>query len=715
MGHTIVYMQTSHPNLTETFVRAELNELSRRGYNVHVIARNINRDFLDQCLYAKNIHVSQQDAISDLEILKSIQPDYIHSHFVTECMRHGFPAAQKLKIPFGFTCHAYDIWKRQHRVEPEMLHLLGNDSLCLTCAVEGTKHANYLQMTGIPPSKIIITPNTIDYSHLPTRTTVPTRALNLIAVGRPVAKKGFLTAVDALRLLHLSGSNARLCFIGPGSAKDPISEFIRKCASVFPFISVEPMLSHEETLARISQADALLMPCQVAEDGDSDGIPTVLSEAMVMGVPVITCDVGSITDLVIHQETGLICRSGDPAALAQAIIRLDKLLANGNNSAILVKQARELALERSIKASVDTFLTHIKKSIDFDPPQQTQTFKKPLELPPDTHPQIRILLERTILSLQNKIAQPERPFVDPIPRKAQKLWSNVNSSSGHPPILSLLAIMDQGKLPEWVIPSLESLPTSVELILITSRASANFHALKYIASTNNVSILWWPESQEIPELFNSAIAHARGEWLLFVEPDASPIVPSLIEMIVELPNIPTALAYADCLLGNTHISMPENPLELLSQSESCSILSYIARRSLVQSLQGFDTLFRKQFIYNFLIRAALNESLTHVKAPLLEIKKITSPFTGIASLHELAEMLANHSLLSPFIPTNGDLREHLLADQVIMLKSVLDHGAPAQGAYALLTQQWHCWSQLGLDSYIEYQRKICEQHKLMIT
>jgi glycosyltransferase involved in cell wall biosynthesis len=71
------------------------------------------------------------------------------------------------------------------------------------------------------------------------------------------------------------------------------------------------------------------MPSRRLPNGDSDGVPTVLVEALAHGVPVVATDVGSITDLVRDRETGLIVAPDNPEALADAILTMltDKSLA----------------------------------------------------------------------------------------------------------------------------------------------------------------------------------------------------------------------------------------------------------------------------------------------------------------------------------------------------------------------------------------------------
>ena len=69
-------------------------------------------------------------------------------------------------------------------------------------------------------------------------------------------------------------------------------------------------------------ADAAVLPCVVASDGERDGIPIFLCEAMALGVPVVTTRVSGIPELVRDGDTGVLCAPGDTNALADALARV---------------------------------------------------------------------------------------------------------------------------------------------------------------------------------------------------------------------------------------------------------------------------------------------------------------------------------------------------------------------------------------------------------
>ena len=100
--------------------------------------------------------------------------------------------------------------------------------------------------------------------------------------------------------------------------------------------------SHDCLLDWYRQADLFVLPCQIADDGDRDGIPNVLVEAMAMEVPVVSTSIASIPELIQHEKTGLLVEPKDPIALATAIGRLFDQPSLGDT---LARQGRETVME----------------------------------------------------------------------------------------------------------------------------------------------------------------------------------------------------------------------------------------------------------------------------------------------------------------------------------------------------------------------------------
>ena len=70
------------------------------------------------------------------------------------------------------------------------------------------------------------------------------------------------------------------------------------------------------------KADLFVLGCEVAPNGDRDGIPNVIAESMAMGLPVVATHISGIPELVENERTGLLVPPGQPQKLAEAMLRM---------------------------------------------------------------------------------------------------------------------------------------------------------------------------------------------------------------------------------------------------------------------------------------------------------------------------------------------------------------------------------------------------------
>src|SRR5262249_13622499 len=70
------------------------------------------------------------------------------------------------------------------------------------------------------------------------------------------------------------------------------------------------------------QTTIFVLACQIADNGDRDGIPNVLVEAMAMGLPVISTNISGLPELIDHTVNGLLVPQKDAEALADAVAEL---------------------------------------------------------------------------------------------------------------------------------------------------------------------------------------------------------------------------------------------------------------------------------------------------------------------------------------------------------------------------------------------------------
>jgi glycosyltransferase involved in cell wall biosynthesis len=139
----------------------------------------------------------------------------------------------------------------------------------------------------------------------------------LVAIGRLADKKGIDVLLDALAKVP----NARLEVVGDGpdrAALEAKATALSLDARV-RFLGRQPRDGVVDALRR---ATAVVIPSKVGADGDMEGTPVVLCEAMAAGVPVVASALGGLEECLVDGETGLLVPPGDVDALAKALTRV---------------------------------------------------------------------------------------------------------------------------------------------------------------------------------------------------------------------------------------------------------------------------------------------------------------------------------------------------------------------------------------------------------
>jgi glycosyltransferase involved in cell wall biosynthesis len=144
--------------------------------------------------------------------------------------------------------------------------------------------------------------------------------LRLLAVGRLVEKKGFDVLVDAAALLTLP---FHLRIVGEGPLRERLADRIVH-AGLTGRVELAGSRTHAQLPGEYAAADLVVVPSVVGPDGDRDGLPNVVLEAMASMRPVVASDVASLGSAVIDGETGLLVPPRDPVALAYGLESLGR-------------------------------------------------------------------------------------------------------------------------------------------------------------------------------------------------------------------------------------------------------------------------------------------------------------------------------------------------------------------------------------------------------
>jgi glycosyltransferase involved in cell wall biosynthesis len=166
----------------------------------------------------------------------------------------------------------------------------------------------------------------------------------IIAVGRLCDIKGFEYLVKAIHILidETSNKNLHCVIVGEGENRNKLVKLINRL-KLNDFVELPGAFSQEKLQKLLKEGDVFVLPSIVTGNGNKDGIPVVLMEAMATGIPVVTTDVSGLPEIAIDMKTALVVPPRDAKGLAVAIERMlkDKELASQ-----LRENARKLVEER---------------------------------------------------------------------------------------------------------------------------------------------------------------------------------------------------------------------------------------------------------------------------------------------------------------------------------------------------------------------------------
>ena len=243
--------------------------------------------------------------------------EHLHAHFAVATATVARLASRFAKVPYTFTAHAKDIFHAS--VRPEALRR--NLSEAATAITVSDYNRDYLVQTyGAAAARTHRVYNGIDLQQFP-YASPERRPPRIAAVGRLVEKKGFADLVTACALLRDRGLACRCEIVGTGPLELALRALMQRCG-LEDRVQLLGLRPRSEVVAHIRDAAVLAAPCVIGSDGDRDGLPTVLLEAMALGTPCVSTDVTGIPELLQGDESGLVVPQHDPAALAAALERL---------------------------------------------------------------------------------------------------------------------------------------------------------------------------------------------------------------------------------------------------------------------------------------------------------------------------------------------------------------------------------------------------------
>ena len=240
--------------------------------------------------------------------------EHIHAHFASSAASVASLASALSGIPFSITAHAKDIFHES--VQPEELtRKLATAQMTFTVSEFNLQYlrSNYPAVS----DRIVRLYNGMhldDFAYVSPEKRPP----DIVAVGRFVEKKGFEDLILACQELTRRGLDYSCHLIGGGELEGKLASMIDQfgLSDRICLLGSQPQVKVKEA---IRHSAVMAAPCVHGQDGNRDGLPTVLLESMALGTPCISTPVTGIPEVVKHQVTGLIVPERSPKDLADAL------------------------------------------------------------------------------------------------------------------------------------------------------------------------------------------------------------------------------------------------------------------------------------------------------------------------------------------------------------------------------------------------------------
>jgi glycosyltransferase involved in cell wall biosynthesis len=277
----------------------------------------------------------------------------VHSHFATDAACVGALLAELLGVPFSVTTHAKDIFVP--RFPRRLKRVLASAAPAFT--ISHFNRAHLERTVGASTRRVHVLHLGVCLDALPHRAPAADVFTIACTASGLVDKKGVGVLVEACRLLDARGFRFRceVCGTDPGGERLAALRALVRESGLATLVSLHGALPWTATQQLVARAAVFVLPSIRTAEGDMDGIPVSLIEAMGIGVPVVSSRLSGIPELVEHGRTGLLVPPGDPAALAAAIERIarDPSLASALGSRARQRVRDGFSLSRYVDGLLD--------------------------------------------------------------------------------------------------------------------------------------------------------------------------------------------------------------------------------------------------------------------------------------------------------------------------------------------------------------------------
>lgn len=277
------------------------------------------RRLWQQQICGRPVTLSADEARRVAVALRTCGANLLHVYFGHIAVQL-LPVLRRLEIPAVVSFHGADVLVDLDRPKHRELatEMLGRVSLVLA---RSESLLGALRELGCAPEKLRLHRTGIPLDRFPyrKREAPADGSWRLLQACRLVEKKGLAVTLRAFRDFHRGWPRARLAIAGEGPLEVPLRALAAELG-IEAQVDFAGFLSQEELRVKLDEAHLFLHPSELGSDGNQEGVPNSLLEAMATGLPVFATRHGGIPEAVEHGVSGWLGNEGDAEALGAALL-----------------------------------------------------------------------------------------------------------------------------------------------------------------------------------------------------------------------------------------------------------------------------------------------------------------------------------------------------------------------------------------------------------
>lgn len=283
-----------------------------------------------------------------VKIIKQKSISHIHAHFANYPTDVAMLVSELSKIPFSFTAHAHDIY-----VNPQNhVKKIDLSAFVVTCTRYNKRVLSSMASDSVQ-KKIYLSYHGVDCTFWKNNSLKKMQnGKQILFIGRLIEKKGIIYLLEAIQQLIKLDPSIQLIIVGKGKNERKLKATCR-LLGIQKNVTFKGWQNPQQIKHLYVDSDIFVLPSIIASNGDRDGIPNVLLEAMASGTPVISTPVSGITEVILHEYNGLLVPERDSNRLANAIFAL---LKNETYGRYLSKNALDVVRQKFDSEKCNQFL-----------------------------------------------------------------------------------------------------------------------------------------------------------------------------------------------------------------------------------------------------------------------------------------------------------------------------------------------------------------------